>query len=136
MKRTAPLEINNNVTTHTALIAYERVLDHAGASFKRDAVDIRIIDNVRKGTFTAQGSISSTNGIIDSQSDVGGYPELKSATAPLNTSGDGIPDEWKKSRKLDPARAQANGRDLSTGYDNIEVYINSLVNSITEAQIK
>lgn len=136
MKRTAPLEINNNVITHTALMAYERVLDHAGASFKRDAIDIRIIDNVRKGTFTAQGSVSSTNGIIDSQNDVGGYPELKSATPPVNTAGDGIPDEWKKSRKLDPAKAQANGRDLSTGYDNIEVYINSLVNSITEAQIK
>jgi hypothetical protein len=32
--------------------------------------------------------------------------------------------------------ANANGNDLSTGYTNIEVYINSLVKDITLNQIK
>ena len=49
---------------------------------------------------------------------------------------DGMPDQWEKDHKLDPAKANANGRNLSTGYDNIEVYLNSLVKQITEIQSK
>jgi hypothetical protein len=134
MRMIAPHPIYNNVTTHAADIAYEKVLTLAGTSLKRDAVDKRIVDNVRKGTFSFQGSNGSTLGIIDTQSDVGGWPELSSTEAPLNASDDGIPDEWKIAHHLDPSRSQANGRDLSTGYDNIEVYINSIVQPITEAQ--
>jgi len=36
--------------------------------------------------------------------------------------------------KLDPNKDQANGRDLSTAYDNVEVYINSLVKDIIDAK--
>ncbi|MBT1695700.1 pectate lyase [Fulvivirgaceae bacterium PWU4] len=136
LKLSEPLPTNNNVTTHTAQVAYEKVLAYAGASLKRDGVDERIIDNVRKGSFSFPGSNGSTNGIIDTQADVGGWPELKSTAAPVSTSGDGIPDEWKTDKKLDPSKAQANGRDLSTAYDNVEVYINSLVADITGSQNK
>ena len=38
-----------------------------------------------------------------------------------------MPDAWEKAAKLDHTRSNAAGRNLSTGYDNIEVYINSLV---------
>jgi len=134
MKLAAPHPINNNVTTHTAQAAYTRVLDYSGASFKCDPVDNRIINTVRNGNYTANGSAGSTNGIIDSQADVGGWPLLNQLTAPLDTDGDGMPDEWEKVNKLDHTNANANGRNLSTGYDNIEVYINSLVKTITESQ--
>jgi hypothetical protein len=136
MRKSEPHAINNAVTTHTAQMAYQRVLDYSGSSLKRDAVDVRVIDNVRKGTFSFPGSNGSTNGIIDTQSDVGGWPILNSTPAPVSTAGDGIPDEWKIAHKLDPAKSQANGRDLSTAYDNIEVYMNDLVRSITESQNK
>jgi hypothetical protein len=136
MKKNEPHAFNNNVTTHTAQTAYDRVLDYSGASLKRDAVDLRVIDNVRKGEFSFPGSNGSTNGIIDTQSDAGGWPLLNSTTPPVNTAGDGIPDDWKIAHKLDPARAQANGHDLSTAYDNIEVYMNDLVRAITESQNK
>jgi hypothetical protein len=136
MKINSPHPVNNNVTTHSAQDAYERVLKYSGASLKQDAVDIRIIDNVRKKTFTAQGSKGSTNGIIDSQTDVGGWPQLNSSAYPSDVSNDGIPDEWQKSKKLDPDKMQANGRDLSSAYDNIELYINSLVSNITDVQNK
>lgn len=116
-----------NVNTHTAQEAYKLVLDHAGASLVRDAVDQRIIDNVRQGTYTAQGSKGGRNGIIDSPDDVGGFPVLQSQPAPTDSSGDGIPDNWKRSIGLLPAVYQANGRDLHPDYDNIEVYFNSLV---------
>lgn len=136
MRRSDPHPINNNVTTHTAEVAYEKVLAFSGASLKRDAVDERVIGNVRDKTFSFPGSNGSANGIIDTQGDVGGWPELVSATPPVSSSGDGIPDEWKAEKKLDPAKAQANGKDLSTAYDNIEVYINSLVENIMIEQNK
>ena len=80
--------------------------------------------------YTYEGSNGSTNGLIDSQSDVGGWPELTSIDAPLDSSGDGMPDAWKEEMKLDKNKNNPNGKDLSTAYDNVEVYINSLVMDI------
>lgn len=125
---------NNNTYTYMPQQAYEQVLQFGGASLVRDAVDERIIKDVKKRSFTANGSAGSKNGIIDSQADVGGWPELKSLPAPKDTDNDGMPDEWEKANKLDLQKANANGRDLNKDYDNIEVYINSLVKSITDKQ--
>ncbi|HEX9600874.1 MAG TPA: pectate lyase, partial [Mariniflexile sp.] len=107
---------------------------YGGASFKRDAIDLRIVNEVTNKTYTYEGSNGSTKGIIDTQSDVGGWPVLNSETPPTDTSGDGMPDAWKLDKKLKVADKNPNGHDLSTGYENIEVYINSLVASITENQ--
>jgi pectate lyase len=134
MRRATPHPINNNVSTHTALDAYNKVLAWVGASLKRDAVDLRVLDNVQKKSFSFPGSKGSTNGIIDSQADVGGWPELQSTTAPVDTDNDGMPDAWEIAMKLDPTKPQANGKNLSTGYDNVEVYLNSLVKQIMDGQ--
>lgn len=134
MKRDAEHATGNNVTTHTAQVAYEKVLEYGGASLFRDAVDTRIIENVRNGTYSFEGSNGSTDGIIDSQADVGGWPVLNTQPAPTDTSGDGMPDEWKLHMKLDPQKKEANGHDLSTGYENIEVYLHSLVKQIMDNQ--
>src|SRR5699024_237457 len=118
------------VRTQTPQEAYKDVLAFAGASLVRDAVDIRVLEEVKNGTFSAQGSSGSNNsrnGIIDSPHDVGGWPELKSSPALKDSDGDGMPDEWEIANGLDPNKYDANGRDLSKVYDNIEVYINSLV---------
>lgn len=122
------------ITNHTAQQAYEAVLNYVGASLKRDAVDTRIVNEVRTGTAIYRGSASGLQGIIDTQKDVGGWPLLNSTAVPVDTDGDGMPDAWEIANKLDPKVANANGRDLSSAYDNIEVYINSLVKSITAAQ--
>lgn len=136
MKLAVPHDINNNATTHSAQEAYEKVLDYSGASLVRDAVDIRIIDNVRNKEYSFEGSLGSTNGIIDSQADVGGWPVLISTEPPVDTSGDGMPDDWKVDKKLDPNVKETNGNDLSTGYDNLEVYLNELVADIISNQNK
>jgi hypothetical protein len=120
-------------TNHTAEQAYQSVLNYAGASLKRDAVDTRVVSEVQNGTATFSGSVSGYPGLIDSQVDVGGWPALASLAAPLDTDGDGMPDAWEIEMKLNPNVANANGKDLSTAYDNIEVYINSLVKSIVDA---
>jgi Rieske Fe-S protein len=124
------------VTTHTAATAYDRVLQYGGASLVRDAVDVRIIDNVTNNDYDFEGSNGSTHGIIDSQADVGAWPALESLPAPVDTDLDGMPDAWETAHQIDPAKANANGRDLSTGYDNLEVYLNSLVQAIITEQVK
>lgn len=129
-----PHEIDNNVTTHTAEEAYGLILDYAGASLVRDAVDERVTEDVREGSYIYEGSNGSTKGIIDTQGDVGGWPVLETLPPPLDSAGDGMPDEWKIAMNLDPNKDQANGRDLSTAYDNVEVYINSLVKHIIDAK--
>ncbi|MNK11509.1 hypothetical protein D3C87_295510 [compost metagenome] len=124
------------ITIHTAQQAYDMVLLYSGASYKRDAVDTRVTTEVKNGTNTYAGSKTGRLGIIDSQTDVGGWPQLNQTAVLKDTDGDGMPDAWEIANKLDPNKANANGRDLSSGYDNIEVYINSLVKTITEAQYK
>ena len=52
--------------TEDALTAYHRVLDDAGASLVRDAVDQRLVRDV----------IDQTGSVINSTSQVGGWPEL------------------------------------------------------------
>jgi pectate lyase len=113
------------ISQQTAVDAYEEVLKNAGASYKRDAVDSRVVDEVRNGkSFSGR----KRNGIIDSQKDVGGWPELKSLAPQLDSDQDGMPDEWEMKNKLNPNDASDNSRfDLSKGYTNIEVYLNEIV---------
>ncbi len=124
------------VTTHTAEEAYAKILDYAGAGLSRDLVDTRITRDVSTGTATyPDGGNGSTNGIIDTQSAVGGWPELKSTEAPLDTDADGMPDNWEDANGLDKNNsADAQLKTVDGEYPNIEVYINSLVASIIENQ--
>lgn len=116
------------VRTETAEEAYESVLAQAGASLVRDTVDARIIEEIRTGTAkygkTWRGG---GNGIIDSQADVGGWPELKTAPAPADGDGDGMPDEWELRQRLDPQAPDDGVLDQDEdGYTNLEEYLNSL----------
>jgi hypothetical protein len=132
---TSPI-LYDYTTEHTAEQAFERVLSYAGASLARDAVDTRVTNEVRNGTVTYNGSKTGYPGILDSQTDAGSWPVLASTSAPVDSDHDGMPDAWELQMKLDPSIANANGKQLSTGYDNVEVYINSMVKSIIEAQVK
>ena len=109
--------------------AYEKVLAKAGCSLHRDAIDARIADEVRNGTATyTKGSNGSTNGLIDSPSDVGGYPALNSTAAPTDSDRDGMPDEWEDANGLDKdSSADSKLNTLDPNYTNLEVYMNSLV---------
>ncbi|MBW7466522.1 pectate lyase [Pontibacter aydingkolensis] len=118
--------------TQSAQVAYEQVLAHAGASHKRDTVDKRIVSEVRSGNPT---NGKSKDGIIDSQQDVGGWPELKTAAAPKDSDKDGMPDAWEVKHKLNPNSADdAATYTLDKLYTNVEVYLNSLV--ATDPQLK
>ncbi len=124
------------INQQTAEEAYHSVLDSVGASLpKRDAIDTRIVDETRNGYATYEGETykkkvrvpdkSKKCGIIDSQKDVGGWPELKSLPAPLDSDSDGMPDEWEKRYGFDPHDASNAAKDKDRdGYTNIEEYLN------------
>ena len=135
MKAVAP-HATGQVTTHTAQEAYERVMDYVGACNVRDTVDRRIIHDVRTGTATYMtGGNGSVNGIIDTQSAVGGWPELKSAEAPVDSDNDGMPDSWEDAKGLNKnSSADAQLTTVDGKYPNVEVYINSIISNIVEKQ--
>lgn len=134
IKTNQPHDIQNNVKTQSPKEAYEKILQLGGASLVRDAVDLHVLRDVQNGSFTYKGSKGSINGIIDSQQDVGGFPNLKTGKSLPDSDNDGMPDEWEIKNKLNPKTANANGRELDKNYDNIEVYFNDLVKKITEKQ--
>lgn len=117
--------------------AYEAVLAHAGASLpRRDTVDLRIIDEVRNGYATFEGTSYETHhavadparksGIIDSQDDVGGWPVLESLPAPADSDHDGMPDAWELENGLDPDNAEDRNELAADGYTMLENYLNGL----------
>jgi hypothetical protein len=112
------------VVIQSAEIAYELVLADCGANLpKRDPVDERIIDEVGEGiaNFGAKG-------IINSQKDVGGWPELKSALPMKDDDLDGMADDWELAHNLNPTDpTDRNGDFNGDGYTNLEKYLNSLV---------
>lgn len=126
----------NPVTTHSAIMAFEKVLAFVGCSLKRDTVDGRLVQEAKAGTYTYTGSNGSTKGLIDTQSDVGGWPTYNATAAPVDTDIDGMPDAWEIANGLNPnSAADGNAFTLSTeGYTNLEVYLNSLVGAITNQQ--
>lgn len=121
-----------NEFTQTAAEAYAAVLKNAGASLHRDAVDERIVNEVREGiTHYTGGNTPSGDktypGIIDRVSDVGGWPAYATGTKLVDTDNDGMPDAWEKEKGLDSKKDDSAKYNLSREYTNLEVYMNSLV---------
>jgi hypothetical protein len=116
------------VTTESAEAAYVSVLAHAGCSLARDSVDQRIVEEIRTGTAKFGASYKGGGkGLIDSQRDVGGWPELRSLPAPADRDHDGMPDSWERDHGLDPHDPADGARDSKRdGYTYLEIYLNSL----------
>lgn len=132
----SPFDISYNgsyIDMQSAAEAYGSVLDHAGASLARDEVDERIVNDTREGTYTHEGSHGSTGGLIDTEQDVGGWPEYQSGEPWTDTDGDGIPDEWEEHFglvKTNPADGSARTLDPSGRYTNLELWLHYLVKDI------
>ena len=125
------------INQQTAEKAYQLVLDNAGATLpKRDAVDLVIIKDARSGSATYEGKYykmekevadtSKISGIIDSQNDVGGWPELKSTPAPTDTDHDGMPNEWELNHGLNPNNPADGNKVGKDGYTMLEKYMNNI----------
>jgi hypothetical protein len=91
------------LTTHSASQAYDLVLANAGARpGDRDPVDVRIVDDVR----------NDTGRIIDSQDEVGGWPDLAENYRALTLPGN------------------PNGDDDGDGYTNLEEWLHTFANEV------
>ncbi len=115
-----PITFPNEIKTETAQEAYRTVLAGVGASLPRyDAADARLLADVRNGT----------GRLINSQTEVGGFPVLRSADPPVDSDHDGIPDDWESAHGLDP-KDPADGAQIGKGgYSNLELYLNSIERS-------
>ncbi len=125
----------NTISMHSADNAFTKTVEYAGASFSRDAVDTRIANEAKNGTYTYTGSNGSTYGLIDTQSDVGGWPTY-SGTAQTDSDGDGIPDTWETAHGLSNSKDNSATYTLDSKgyYTDLEVYANYLVEDITKAE--
>jgi len=122
------------VATTSAAEAYQDVLADVGATLPRqDAIDRRIIREVRDGTFTYRGSKGNLPGIIDSQRDLGPnpWPDYKTYDVLEDSDHDGLPDAWEHEHGLNPHSpaddfSDANADPDGDGYTNLEDYLNAL----------
>ena len=116
------------IPSATALKAYEDVLNHAGASLRRDTLDSRIARDVKDRTgriIDVQGGLPHGTPYEISQR---AWPFLAGASAAADSDRDGMPDQWETVKGLDPKNAaDAGATTLHAFYTNIEIYINSLV---------
>lgn len=113
--RFAMPEIKNK---QSAEDAYNSVLEKCGASKQRDIVDTRIINDVK----------NRTGNLINSPSDVGGYPEYATIENNKDSDFDGMPDEWEDANGLNKNNYK-DGKEytFSTDYSNFEWYLYDIV---------
>jgi pectate lyase len=101
------------VTTHTPQEAYELVLAGAGC-FPRDAVTTRDVADVRAGT--GEWGRREPASLLEG---------LTPGTPPVDSDGDGMPDEWEAAHGLDAAKDDS-ATVMESGYTAIEEYINEV----------
>ncbi|KOC10746.1 hypothetical protein AFLA70_197g002140 [Aspergillus flavus AF70] len=96
------------------------VTKYAGASKVRDSVDTQLVTQVE--------SYGKDGALISDEADMGGAGDLDKGTTPIDTDGDGIPDDAEAELGTDPNTADSMELDTS-GYTFLEVWANSLVPS-------
>lgn len=101
--------------------AVEHVAAKVGASKVRDGVDTALVAQLR--------SWGKSGALIDNESSMGGPGSISGGTSPTDSDGDGIPDAWEQANGLNPNDASDGMRISSSGYTNLELYVNSLVPS-------
>lgn len=103
------------VATDPIEVVKEVVLAGVGANLPRDAVDERIVNDVRNGT----GNISNIGG-------GGPWPILGGLPPYPDVDGDGIDDGWETQFGLNPLDATDASQVSSNGYTYVENFLNEL----------
>ncbi len=130
------------MTITSAKEAYDAVLNDAGDTLpRRDAVDTRVIEEVRTGKVWSEGKeitpppmkgLAKNNigkagdGIITDPAQVGGYPDYQGEPI-KDLCADGIPLSWKKKYGLDVNDSSLAQKDLEgDGYTVMDKYLDGL----------
>lgn len=115
-QRQRPFE-TGPIETEDAWTAFRRVMAYGGASLPvRDSADRRVVNAL----------LQRSGQIIDSQDEVGAWPQLISTPAPPDADQDGMPDGWERLHGLDPNDPADRNEDAGGGYTRLEVYLNHL----------
>jgi pectate lyase len=107
------------LTIDTAQVAYDKALAGAGDCLHRDSVDQRLIADLQ--------SLGKSGQTIHDPATMGGFGELHGGTAPLDSDGDGIPDDWELAHGMNPHDPTDANKLDKDGYTMLEEYVNSLV---------
>lgn len=112
------------VTVEPAALAFEKVVASAGCSLSRDAVDRRLIDEVR-----SLGRRGATLPHTDPRGEAlaGGIAGARGGPAPADGDEDGLPDEWERAHGLDPEDRSDAAKILPGGYSQLEIYLHELI---------
>lgn len=113
-----------DIKTESADSAYNNILRYGGAFWwNRDSADARVIADVQ----------NETGGIINLQSDVGGWENLPvlSREVTWDTDKDGMPDTWESDYGLNPKSNSDASLLCADGYTNLEHYINGIIPVMT-----
>lgn len=102
----------------TAADAYEWILKNVGPLPVRDDVDQYLIDEM--ATYGLEGTKNGINS--ESQLPHKGTGVISGGIKPLDSDGDGIPDEWEIANGLNPNDASDAVKLNAQGYTNIEAY--------------
>lgn len=130
------------VTSHSYEKARDVVCANAGASLRRDAVDVRIASDVLSPTSSHKGTGGAIiKDINDVRSKYGyAWPEYSATeeqrTACKDSDGDGIPDTFEDMWGLDKNKASDGADtdlDIHGRYTNLEMYLHYLVKDIVKA---
>ncbi len=118
--RGAPKEVPVIESRMSAPDALDYVLAFGGASLPvRDEVDQYLIDELSSfGTLGTSGGIT-TEKLLPHK----GTGALYGGYKPLDTDGDGIPDEWETANGLNPNDPKDAAAIAANGYANIENYV-------------
>ncbi len=130
--RTEALPIKDAyATTHTVGDGKDMVLAYGGDCLHRDEVDTRAVNGVK----------NNTGKIINTPSDVGGWPAYNATAEQLartkDSDGDGMPDWFEEQFGLDKSKDSDAGAvtlDKNSRYTNLEMYLHYLVRDIVSAQ--
>lgn len=114
-------------TVLSAEQAFEHVASSAGASLRRDAIDRRLIEELR--------SLGKSGKTIRTEEEVSGIGTLSAGDTPADADQDGLPDAWETAHGLNPGDGSDSAKiDPKTDYAHIELYANSLVEKPADAK--
>lgn len=120
-KLSKPVQVEGGYVPEAAQDAYNHVLAGAGATMpKRDAIDARVVQDVK----------NRTGQHMNSPLEVGGYADYMTViSAVTDQDHDGMDDDWELANGLSPADPEdRNLTGLSPeGYTNLEVYLHNLI---------
>ena len=114
--------MKNVYTADSAAEAYKKVLESAGASLYRDALDNRLVYQIDNGT----------GNFVNDETESGGFETRTFTSTIADTDNDGLPDTWEDAHSLnknDPSDSTRIIKDEASrynGYTNLEVYLNDL----------